>query len=168
MGTSADVTLVGATSDEAEAILEASLLAYAEDLAASTDGDLDRALAHGREVVGGVLPEGVATRGHSWRWIVADGERIGRTWFGPPPDGDSGILYVWEIEIAEDARGRGLGGAALEAIVAEAERRRLGAVRLNVFTANPGARRLYTRHGFEALTEDGPNVMMQRTLRRED
>lgn len=54
MGTgNARVTLVDATAAEAEGMLEASLLVYAQDRAASTDADVDRALAHGRELVGG-------------------------------------------------------------------------------------------------------------------
>ncbi|MEJ6394092.1 GNAT family N-acetyltransferase [Gymnodinialimonas sp. 2305UL16-5] len=60
------------------------------------------------------------------------------------------ILLMDGICVAPEARGRGLGSMLLEAICAEAARRDLRAVRLDVIDTNPRARQLYERKGFLA------------------
>lgn len=57
-----------------------------------------------------------------------------------------------ELYIAEEWRGRGLGSAALEFAAAWCRGRGIGALRLEVWTRNAGAIRLYERAGF-ALEE---------------
>ena len=52
-----------------------------------------------------------------------------------------------------DCRGRGVGSALLQAVVAEAARRGYREVRLDVVDNNPRARALYERHGFRALSD---------------
>lgn len=63
---------------------------------------------------------------------------------------ESGILQMDGICVAGTARGRGVGTALLRAIFAEAGRRGLAAVRLDVIDTNPRAAALYRREGFEA------------------
>lgn len=159
------IALEHMTPDEATAILEDSVDLYAEQLAASSDLDFDAAMARGRAVLARVVPDGAATPGHAWFWLVAaEEERVGHVWLGPPEDG-AAALYVWAIEIDGAARGRGYGDRTIEAIIAEADERGFDEVHLNVFAANTGARRLYERHGFEATNEDGGYVAMRRRSR---
>jgi ribosomal protein S18 acetylase RimI-like enzyme len=155
------ITLQVATLGEAAGMLEASSITYAADLAASTDGDVDRAMAHGRQVLDDLLPDGVATTGHSWFWVVVDGGRVGQVWVGPPSDVDHDTLYIWDIEIAVESRGRGYGAATIGAIIEEARRRSLTRVRLNVFAENAHARRLYERLGFVAVRDTNASTTLE-------
>ncbi|MFF7708995.1 GNAT family N-acetyltransferase [Pseudomonas sp. NPDC007930] len=67
---------------------------------------------------------------------------------------DGRALYIRELHLLESARGRGYGGQILQAVHADARRRRLPAVRLTVFKDNP-AQRLYARQGFVTVGEEG-------------
>ena len=59
------------------------------------------------------------------------------------------LLLMDGIFVRESARGLGVGSALLDRIVDEARDRRLDGVRLDVIDANPRARALYERKGFE-------------------
>ncbi len=78
-------------------------------------------------------------------WVLElDGDPVGHL---VVEAGDEQV-HVVEIEVAADRRGRGIGAAALGAVVAAARRRRLP-THLTVSAASP-ARRLYERLGFVA------------------
>ncbi|MBO6895059.1 MAG: GNAT family N-acetyltransferase [Roseibium sp.] len=95
------------------------------------------------------LKEAYGLLGALWRGLLLD--LLERE---PEP----GILLMDGIFVGEAARGRGVGTALLEAICAEARRRELGRVRLDVIDTNPRARSLYERFGFEEKSreETGP------------
>ena len=63
-----------------------------------------------------------------------------------------GRLHIDGLCVAEDMRGRGIGGLLLNAACAEAGRRGLGIVRLEVEDRNRRARALYQRAGFVATS----------------
>jgi GNAT superfamily N-acetyltransferase len=81
------------------------------------------------------------------------------------PDGGRGSWRVRGMASAPDARGRGAGGAVLEALVAHALSH--GATRLWCNARLP-ARSLYERAGFRVVSEEfelpdiGPHVLMER------
>jgi ribosomal protein S18 acetylase RimI-like enzyme len=56
--------------------------------------------------------------------------------------------FVDEMFVEEEARGRGVGRAALRALAAEAERLGVRALHLEVESANPAAQALYRSEGF--------------------
>ncbi|WP_119165542.1 GNAT family N-acetyltransferase [Algihabitans albus] len=66
-------------------------------------------------------------------------------------DCEEGVLLMDGICVSPTAQGRGIGSALLEATVAEARRRGLGAVRLDVVDSNPRARALYERQRFRPV-----------------
>jgi ribosomal protein S18 acetylase RimI-like enzyme len=98
---------------------------------------------------GQLFPEGVLADGQHVMNIVADDATVGTLWLGRPFSGDSNTWFVFDIEIAEDSRGRGYGRAAMEA--AETWTREHGGTRvaLNVFGPNLIARALYDSLGYE-------------------
>jgi ribosomal-protein-alanine N-acetyltransferase len=59
--------------------------------------------------------------------------------------------YIQTIGVAPDHWGRGIGTALLAALLAEAERRRLASVVLEVRADNDRARQLYERFGFVGI-----------------
>ena len=58
-----------------------------------------------------------------------------------------------EIFVTPDHRGKGLGSGALAEFLDWAGREQLVAIHLDVAPDNDGARRLYSRHGFESLMD---------------
>ena len=68
-------------------------------------------------------------------------ERVGRVWLGERFPGPIGFLY--DIQIEERFRGRGLGREAMLLVEQEARRRGFAEIRLNVFGGNETARSLY-------------------------
>lgn len=84
---------------------------------------------------------------------------VGALWRGPLLDLTErslrdGELLLDGIFVAPEARGRGVGAALIEAIVAEARHRGMVEVRLDVIDTNPRARSLYERLGFEACGKE--------------
>ena len=74
-------------------------------------------------------------------------ERVGRVWLGEPLPGQP-IGFLYDIEIEETFRGRGLGREAMLLVEQEARRRGFVEIRLNVFAANETARSLYHSLGY--------------------
>lgn len=94
--------------------------------------------------IAAVLPEGLATP-NVWIWAVeADRRRVGTVFLGRRGDD----LWLYDITIDADERGRGYGRAAM--LVLEDEVRRLGheSVTLNVWGGNEVARGLYRSLGY--------------------
>jgi ribosomal protein S18 acetylase RimI-like enzyme len=67
-------------------------------------------------------------------------ERVGRVWLG---ERSREIGFLYDIEIEERFRGRGLGREAMQLVEQEARRRGFVEIRLNVFGGNETARSLY-------------------------
>lgn len=105
-----------------------------------------------------------------------DGEALGLALYFPTYStfaGEAG-LYVEDLVVRQDARGRGVGRALLAACAAEAEREGCARLMLSVLDWNHPARRLYEKLGFrqppdwqayglvgeafQALAQEGRNV----------
>ncbi|WP_248921153.1 GNAT family N-acetyltransferase [Pseudomonas entomophila] len=74
---------------------------------------------------------------------------------------DRQALYIRELHLLPEHRGRGVGSWALETLASWAAHRRLPLLRLTVFNSNP-ARQLYLRRGFVEVGVDECFVRMQR------
>lgn len=124
---------------------------YAEDLAKAHDVPLDVALARARAQFPELLPNGQDSPG-TWllRVLDASGDAVGVLWLGPHPE-RAGAVHVYDIEIDEAHRGRGLGRAAM--LAAEGLVRDAGSdvISLNVFGFNEPARRLYDSLGYRVV-----------------
>ncbi|MFJ8001611.1 GNAT family N-acetyltransferase [Streptomyces sp. NPDC096310] len=95
------------------------------------------------------LPRGLATPGVSFTVLVHEGAAVGHVWVAPREvrPGRPGS-YVYDVEVAEDQRGKGYGRALMllaEKVAAETGPPLLG---LHVFTTNTPALRLYTSLGY--------------------
>lgn len=120
-----------------------TLRGFSEEAAwAKTEADHAAALAGGAATPGTYL--GVLTRG---------GAVVGTLWLAlrHPHPGQSGA-YVFDVEVAQEHRGQGLGRALLLLAEREALAAGTGRIGLNVFTDNTPALRLYVSLGYEPVT----------------
>jgi ribosomal protein S18 acetylase RimI-like enzyme len=112
----------------------------------------EAAIARAHKSAAEAFPDGTVAEGN-WLFAVEDGQgtRVGILWLGEPTDGEAESLWVFDIEIDPEHRGRGLGRDTM--LLAEEEARRLGRTRikLNVFARNAVARALYLSLGFEEM-----------------
>lgn len=76
---------------------------------------------------------------------------------------DRQALFIRELHLSEQYRGRGVGSQVLQTLAGWAAQRRLPLLRLMVFKSNP-ARQLYLRQGFIDMGNDECFVRMQRTI----
>lgn len=136
-----------------------------------------QALADAPAAFGSTLAEwsGASDREERWRArlrevalnlvLTLDGQPAGMvSATAPGPDGDVELTSMW---VVPHARGRGVGDAAIEAVLAWAQREHPGApVVLSVKTANAAAARLYRRHGFAYAGADPDDPSEYRMRRR--
>ena len=139
------VSLRALREDEFPDWLETGRQFYVGDLvrhAGMTQGEAEEKAERDHRAV---FPEGRPTEGqHLFVIEDDDGSPIGRLFFAMRPSG----AWLYEIELDEAVRGRGLGREAMLAF--EARARELGAekVSLNVFGGNEIARSLYRSLGY--------------------
>ena len=95
--------------------------------------------------------------------IVAEceGRIVGYAWFNPWKQSPFCTLG---IAISDDFQGRGLGGALMDALEAEARARKLPGLRLTVYRTNERGVRLYVSRGYRIVGEEGPQHVMELSL----
>jgi ribosomal protein S18 acetylase RimI-like enzyme len=136
--------------------------AYALSHVQDGEWTLAESIDKSREAHALLLPQGVATPGHSFmrlRPVGAD-EDVGMLWWAEVASGGMTGAYVYGVEIEEHARRRGFGRAAFDELERVARARGLRFVSLHVFGHNHGARRLYETLGFEPT-----NLTLRKDLR---
>jgi len=131
--------------DEFPAWLEAARSFYVSDLERHAGLSRHEAEEKADRDHGMLFPDGKPTDGQ-YLFTIEDsrGESIGRLFFAERSTG----IWLYEVEIEESVRGRGLGREAMLAF--EQHARELGAERvtLNVFGGNEVARSLYRSLGY--------------------
>jgi ribosomal protein S18 acetylase RimI-like enzyme len=133
---------------------------HALEMTADADLDSEAARLKVSRDLDTLFPQGQIASGHAVFVVEADGERVGSLWVGERPDPvGRPTLFVYDIRIDEARRGRGYGRAAMIAAEAEAERRGIDRIALNVFGGNARARSLYRSLGYAELA-----VTMDKTL----
>ncbi len=135
-----------------EAYADTVKLAYATELAEATDRPLAEVLPEAGDELRRLLPSGAATPGHHVTHVVdvAEGGRVGVLWVGPSRQ-EPTQAWVFDVELDESARGRGLGRAAMLAAEDLARADGYASVGLNVFGPNRRARALYDSLGYRTV-----------------
>jgi ribosomal protein S18 acetylase RimI-like enzyme len=105
-----------------------------------------------------ILHKGLATPGQ-FLWTIRDeaGTDAGILWVGT--ERRPGHAFIYDIEIADDRRGQGLGTAAMLALEEWARANEIDTIGLHVFGHNTGAWQLYKRLGYLET-----NVQMEKRL----
>jgi len=150
-GTAPAVRFAPFTEADFLAWLTQAIPSYALSHVRDGSWTLAESIAKSRAAHATLLPEGLATRGHSFMRVLAaaDGADVGFIWWSELESAGRAGVYVYGVEIEEHARRRGFGRAAFAELERLARARGLGFVDLHVFCHNHGARRLYEALGFE-------------------
>ena len=88
--------------------------------------------------------------------IECDGQAAG----GLLLEWKSDSLYIHELQLLPEYQSQGIGTEVIEKVIEQAAARRLP-VTLSVVPANPRARHLYERLGFEVTTTEPPFIRMR-------
>jgi ribosomal protein S18 acetylase RimI-like enzyme len=142
------VTLRQLTDDEYAGYRARAVPEYADELVRSRGLSPEVAAERSATTFPATVADVVAEEGASIsRVLTADEQPVGWLWLAPASKG-SDSLFVYDIEIDEPHRGRGLGRATMLAAedVARAAGHRF--VRLNVFGWNTSAQALYRSLGY--------------------
>src|SRR5829696_8243911 len=138
---------------EFQPYLDASLEEYAAFVARNHAISLGAARARAATSTAEMLPDGLRSRGH--RFWVAEldaGEHVGELWLGFRRIHEVDVVWVYDVRVDEELRGRGYGRQIMEA--ADGLAREMGGERLglNVFGDNPVARHLYESIGYVEIS----------------
>jgi len=144
-----DVRLRPMTTEELAVYRGGMIDAYAE--AMIRDGGLLEDEARRKAVADteAVWPGAEPPAGDVVATVEADGEPVGRVWFGRHPSRPA--LFLNDVEIDERHRGRGLGRAAMALLEDEARACGLDTIELNVWGRNEAARGLYRALGYDEV-----------------
>lgn len=155
----ADVRLDPMTDEEFAAFYRDAVLAYAE--AHVKAGSWPAEGAHGRsaEEHARLLPQGLATPGHDLYTARAGDERVGVLWLARRPHGTGELVFVYNVQVDADRRGRGHGTAIMRAAEDRVRAAGLGMLQLHVHGDNAAARSLYRKLGYLET-----NVVMAKRL----
>lgn len=105
--------------------------------------------------IAATMPEGVLQPGNEVFEIHHDGESIGVVWLWQ----DGTEWFVYDIDLEEQHRGKGLGRKTMQAIEAHVRAHGGTAIALSVFGFNQVARNLYESEGYETT-----RLQMKKTL----
>jgi GNAT superfamily N-acetyltransferase len=134
---------------------------YAGEQIAAGRWQREGAVQRARDENAQLLPHGLETpRMLMLRGVDIDGAPVGRAWVGlDHPRGTPDVAFLYDIEVIETLRGRGLGRALLEAVEDATRQAGALALELNVFGRNQAATTLYGSSGYDVVTQQ-----MRKTL----
>jgi ribosomal protein S18 acetylase RimI-like enzyme len=125
---------------------------YAEDMVKHAGASPEGAHAKAQADIEQLFPGGKPAEEQLVFVLETDGRRVGQLWFAVRDGELTGpSLWIYDIQIDEAFRRRGLGRAAMLLVENEARLRDLGRVALNVFGGNEAARSLYRSLGYEEI-----------------
>jgi len=140
------------TADEIKIWSERSVRSHAEQVARATGESFDDVHLRAHRHFSELLPTD-SNADRTWLLMILDdsGADVGALWIGPHPDRPDAV-YVYDIEIDEAHRGRGLGRAAM--VTAEVLAREAGCteIGLTVDGYNATARQLYDSLGYRVVS----------------
>jgi ribosomal protein S18 acetylase RimI-like enzyme len=138
--------------DEFAAFFDRSRAGYVRDLTENGGMSPDVARRKGEADFEQLFPDGFRS-GVELR-VVEDGSGtvVGRVVWSAREQHGSAYAFLYDIEIDEEHRGRGLGREAMQLLEAEVRERGFDRLQLNVFGGNERARSLYRSLGFEELS----------------
>lgn len=156
-----ELEFVPFTEVDFQAWLTQAIPAYALGHVEDGQWTLAESIGKSRDAHTALLPQGLATPGHSFMQlrVPREAEAVGFLWWQEVEAAGQPGVYVYGVEVAEHARRRGIARATFLELerVSRANGQRF--VALHVFGHNLGARRLYEELGFAPT-----NITMRKNL----
>jgi ribosomal protein S18 acetylase RimI-like enzyme len=138
-------------ADEFPAWKAESVAAYAADMHENGGVPRDAADAKATGDFDSLLGQGVETP-DQFLHVIEEGEAVvGHLWTAERASPTGRVLFVFEVRVAESARGRGVGRGAMRFAERLAREQGLGRVELNVMGGNEVARGLYRSLGYDEV-----------------
>ena len=146
------VHLVPMSPESFAAFYDAAVDEYARELRRSDGLAWEEAVERSRAEYRDLLPDGLATDRHALLDVVdaTSGECVGGVWIGLRPPH---AAFVYDLYLRPEARGRGLGRAAMHAVAQWCRARGVLRLGLSVAGHNAVALHLYESLGFRAVVE---------------
>lgn len=140
--------MTGAEVDDYRRRSEEGYVRQRVDLGGEDERDARRVAA---EQMAEYFPDGRPGEGHHLFQArdEATDEVVGLLWVHERPHAAGTAVWIFDVEVAETHRGRGLGRELMTLAGAWAAERGAAEVGLNVFGGNAVARRLYTSLGYQ-------------------
>lgn len=105
------------------------------------------------------LPEGRKTQGHYFYALKNETKIAGRLWFGRRGVGPAEKVFIFDVVVDEEYRGKGLGRFMLQWLERKTHQLGLTTISLHVFAYNAAARSLYESEGYSVT-----NLYMAKTV----
>src|SRR5579871_5987004 len=144
------ISLEYMTDNEFGAFGVQSISTYAAEMVIAGDWASDSAVEQARSQWHAILPDGVLTEGHEFFKVTLARQIVGCLWISWITEPET--LFLYDILIHEEFRGKGIGEAAMLELEKVARERGVCRIALSVFDHNLPARNLYQKLGF---VEDG-------------
>jgi ribosomal protein S18 acetylase RimI-like enzyme len=141
------VTIRPAEGEELTALIDASRAMYAADMVENAGLDVESA----RKKAEADFESALKLPTQRFYVVEEDGSPVGRLWLADRETEAGATLFVYDITIDAQHRGRGLGRAAMDVAEREARARGQSRVELNVHGGNAVARGLYRSRGYEEV-----------------
>ncbi|GGH74961.1 ribosomal protein S18 acetylase RimI-like enzyme [Pullulanibacillus pueri] len=126
-----------------------SIEAYANEHIRAGNWQEEEALEKAKRQFEQLLPNGLNTKGHLLFSIYHKHEAIGHLWLHVNHQGLYKKAFIYDIELLENYRGKGLGKATLEALDQYAQKLGIKEIRLHVFAHNKRAIALYQKMDYK-------------------
>lgn len=154
------------TAEEYECFKAYSVSGYAEDLIRGEGLDRDRALKKAEEEFRGMLPGGPDTEGQFLRTVedAETGREVGWIWFSFEEAEGIRQVFLSDLLIREDERGKGCASAALQEMEQAAKARGCTESVLYVWEHNRPGYSLYRKCGYEAARRGEGGTYMKKKL----
>ena len=144
-----ELTLRSMSEAEYEVFLSKLIVEYAAVNVEAGNWHEAEAMEMSKKACEQLLPQGLQTpRVLLFSAQNAEGEYVGHLWIGLDRSGAPGSGWIYDLEVAENKRGKGYGRELLRAAEVETLKRGVGVLGLNVFGTNKVARKLYESAGY--------------------
>ncbi len=139
--------------------LKDSIKEYAEEKTKAGNFQKETSLEQAEKEFNQLLPDGLESENHYLFTLISDenNEEIGTLWVNVTEDNNE--LFIYDIKILPNQRGKGYGKEALQALEFFAKEKNVSKISLHVFGHNKIAISLYKNSGYEVT-----NVLMSKSI----
>jgi len=142
------IKLVKMSKKNYDIFYEKTKTSYAEDIAISRGFSLKDSMVSASEQMNELLSAGIETSDNNFYDIICNNERIGWLWIALKEQFNIKTIFIYDIFIEENCRGKGRGRMALEKLEDVAKKININRIGLHVFRHSQNAFKLYKKMGY--------------------